>query len=434
VSGAFAPVVRQRRFAIFGVSCLGIGIAWLIVVHSLPSYLASVAPEVALWLNPNEPTALLQLAEKRLAEAPPSATNAQDVARATDDEIRNLVVRALAVDPLNAHAVALLADLAERAGDTTSAQEFLEATVRRSLREGPALYKLILHSLGTGRIKQAADYTDVLLRTRPEAFQDLVPVLVSIAGTSDGIAALTQILRRRPEWRTEFINLLPSKVADIQVPQALLLGLKNTEAPPTNAELWRYLWFLWTHNLHGPAYYTWLQFTPIEHFDHNNLLFNGAFARPTTGLLFDWVISGGVGLTADIIVRPDANGDNGLNLMFGGSRAQFYGVTQGLVLPPGTYRFRGKYKGRLVGQRGLKWRMTCAGAVLPPIMETPMVLGLHPTWVNFEFSYTVPDAQCRGQTLHLLLDARSASEQIVSGSMWYKDLQITRVLEVLDKK
>jgi hypothetical protein len=54
------------------------------------------------------------------------------------------------------------------------------------------------------------------------------------------------------------------------------------------------------------------------------------------------------------------------------------------------------------------------------------MVGAVPHWRDVAFTFTVPNADCRAQQLRLELDARMASEQLVSGSMWYDELQISR--------
>jgi hypothetical protein len=97
------------------------------------------------------------------------------------------------------------------------------------------------------------------------------------------------------------------------------------------------------------------------------------------------------------------------------------------MLAPGTYRLAGKFKGDTRGSRGLQWRIKCAASNDPPIGEGPMFVGVAPKWSEFDFTFTVPDAGCRAQELRLALAARSASEQLVSGSVWYDELSISRI-------
>ena len=58
-----------------------------------------------------------------------------------------------------------------------------------------------------------------------------------------------------------------------------------------------------------------------------------------------------------------------------------------------------------------------------------MLLGSQPSWKEFKVQFRVPDTGCRAQIVRLDLDARSASEQFISGSMWFDDLQILRAAE-----
>ncbi|HEX5958318.1 MAG TPA: hypothetical protein VFY92_06630, partial [Hyphomicrobiaceae bacterium] len=61
-----------------------------------------------------------------------------------------------------------------------------------------------------------------------------------------------------------------------------------------------------------------------------------------------------------------------------------------------------------------------------PIGQSPMMLGTAPEWREITFAFTVPDRDCRAQQLRLVLDARMASEQLVSGRVWIDDLRIVR--------
>jgi hypothetical protein len=84
-------------------------------------------------------------------------------------------------------------------------------------------------------------------------------------------------------------------------------------------------------------------------------------------------------------------------------------------------------KGEVVGRRGMQWRVRCAGGSMPIIGESPMFVGMAPKWKDVELSFTVPEKDCRAQELRLELAARSASEQLVSGSVWYDGIEIARL-------
>jgi hypothetical protein len=55
---------RRLRSVVFAV--LGIALAWEIISRSLVAYLAEVAPEAALIVRANDPTALVNITERRL--------------------------------------------------------------------------------------------------------------------------------------------------------------------------------------------------------------------------------------------------------------------------------------------------------------------------------------------------------------------------------
>jgi hypothetical protein len=149
------------------------------------------------------------------------------------------------------------------------------------------------------------------------------------------------------------------------------------------------------------------------------------FEAASNGLPFDWSISVGSGATVEVSARPDAPGQHALLLELGPGRVEFPGVTQMLLLTPGAYHLKGQLKGELEGRRGLQWRVVCAAG--QPLGESEMFVGEAPDWKDFEFDFTVPDNDCRAQYLRLALAARSASEQLVSGTVWYDSLRLSRL-------
>ena len=123
--------------------------------------------------------------------------------------------------------------------------------------------------------------------------------------------------------------------------------------------------------------------------------------------------------------RPEASDKRALFLEFGHSRVNFPGVFQTVILPPGAYRFKGLFKGEVIGPRGLQWSINCIDGAA--IGASQMFVGASPIWRDFEFGFTVPENGCRAQLIKLAHAARSASEQLVSGSVWFSELSILRL-------
>ena len=56
-----------------------------------------------------------------------------------------------------------------------------------------------------------------------------------------------------------------------------------------------------------------------------------------------------------------------------------------------------------------------------------MMVGSAATWTPVEFKFVVPEADCTAQQLRLFHDARTASEQLVTGKSFHDDVRIERL-------
>ena len=188
-------------------------LVWQVTTRSLVAYLASSDPEAALTLRSSDPSALLVLAERRLAhiqqlEQLPagSPSQTQDRAQASQEaqngvrqwaqpafkaverepretdtlphpadplqsgaqaseQVRSLVEVALANDPLNARGLSLMGQLAHMAGDEAAVAKFLGAAASRSLHESAAVYWLMQKSYDDRDYATALYCANALLRT-----------------------------------------------------------------------------------------------------------------------------------------------------------------------------------------------------------------------------------------------------------------------------
>lgn len=449
---------------------------WQLLTRSLAAYLALVSPETALALRSNEPTALVTLADGKLNAPPPESSegdlsderqrlltdaerfqpspdrlgglaeialkalggklpkdqkSASPVGLTAQDlaQIQAQAELALRNAPINARALRILGQLADASHQEERATKLMRAAANRSLSESFADFWMLQKSFEKKDYSSAVDYADVFLRKRPQLVDHVMPILARLAESEDPAAmgALQKVLATDPPWRSGFFSALLSRVKDARTPLNLLLSVRTSSTPPTTADLNGYLSFLIAHKIYELAYYTWLQFLSAEELGKVGLLTNGSFETTPSGLPFDWVISSGSGVTVDISPLPDRPDRRGLLLELGPGRVEFGGVSQVLFLSPGTYGLKGKIRGELKGRRGLQWRVLCLGTSAP-LGESPMFVGAAPAWSDFTVGFSVPEKDCRAQQLRLDLAARSASEQLVSGSVWYDDLMVSRRL------
>jgi hypothetical protein len=448
------------RWRLLLIVALAAFLIWEVITRSFAAYFADASPEMAIRLRPTDPVALLNLGESHLTRAlegsataeakglSPSSKN-NDTPKNTDDpqahnaditekptsnpsvetdpkrlaRVRSLAETSLLYDPLNARAFGILGEISQETSDDKRTKALMQAAVRRSLFQSQAVYWLMEDSYEARDYRSAMKYADIFLRTRPQVIAAVMPVLGEMAETPGANVELKRILAENPPWRSQFLASLPDSVSDARSPLDVFLSLKDTATSPTAADLRRYLDFLVAHKFYDLAYYTWLQFLPSDQVSKVGHLSNGNFELPNFAPPFDWLLTQGSGASIEIAPRPDRDGQHALFMEFGPGRVNTFGVTQMVLLTPGLYQFRGTGKIDIVSQRGLKWRVTCVNGT-SPVGESPVLDGTGTSWKDFDFTFVVPD-DCPAQYVSLVFDARSASEQFISGSAWFDDLEIT---------
>jgi hypothetical protein len=208
-----------------------------------------------------------------------------------------------------------------------------------------------------------------------------------------------------------------------------LLALKSSPVPPKISDLNDYIRLLVDKGFPEVAYYAWLQFLSPQQLSKVGLLFNGEFETELSGVPFDWTFTKGEGVGIKINEAPGQDADNALLLDFGVGRTTSLSVSQLVMLPPGQYEFAGNYIADIVSKRGLQWRISCQGQKEAPLAESnPVLQGAGLEWQDFSFAFTVPNADCPAQLLELFFNARWASEQFITGSVWFDNLKIDKVL------
>ncbi len=430
---------RALRLLAFGI--LGAGLLWAIATHSLVAALAEIDPLRALSIRANDPAALMALADRSMelererrslrASGTPLSAPASDIEVALrherHDQLRRWAGAILAQEPLNARALAILGDLAREAGADDAARTFFSASARRSMRETVVLGWLIDDAVKRQDWLLAVRHIDTMMHYYWQARMSLMPLLAQLVQTPEAASAVRDAVAATSEWRRDFVPRLPNAVADVRVPLEFLLSLKETPKPPTVVELSVYLNFLLHRKFYDLAYYAWLQFLTPEQLASVGPLFNGSFEISLSGLPFDWMPARDKGADVAIERRADRPSEHALVIRFGQGRAELDYIGQIMRLQPGPHRIEGMAMGDVQGPRGMRWRVRCLGGSETPIAESAMLGGRIASWTDFAFDISVPAAGCAAQELRLVLDARTPSEQLVSGMISFDEMTVRRV-------
>lgn len=452
---AFAVLARDPlRIGIIAVA--GVLLSWLVLTRSLPFALAETAPEAALWLNPNQPRALLVLAGRARSQllrvsdlqagpagqhsmhpqlhqteaAGPEAADRDGHSpkerqrAALRDEIRRLASRVIAVAPLEAGAYRLLAEISDNKAETRA---LMQEAARRSRHESLALFWLMDDSAVRGDLKGLAEMADDLLRTRIDLIPYVMRYLGEMAATHEGRRLLAARVAKNPAWRGQFFDALPKHVRDPAAPLDLMLVLNGAGSRVSAKEGVPYLELLVRKNLVAAAYDAWLQLLPAEKLAGVGLLNNAGFADEPSGTPFDWTIRRGQNSVVEFLHLPGVSGNRSLRYSFGTGRVKFPETSQLLLLTPGRYRLEGSRQGAMAAKRGLRWEVRCLGASAP-LAETDMLYGNPRDWQDFTVDIAIPDgADCRAQQLRLYHHARSPSEELIAGEIAFRGLRLMRV-------
>jgi hypothetical protein len=421
----------RRRVAVAVLSIFGLLTLYLIATHSVPAGLSETEPGLALSLHADDPAAavayaqqaIIDEANRRRVEA--AAKESAKQPEADLGSLKRLLRAAILKDPLNATAFRLLGQIALLENEAKTAHQMMAEAANLSIEETTAIDFMMRQSLLANNAKTALRYADILMRSDSSALGSVAPLVARMAEVPSAKRELIAKLGAAPPWRGRVLDsFAASGLTNPQAPLEVLVALKDTPHPPTETEVSAYINFLQQKKLYAFAYSAWLQFLPQDQLSQIAYLFNGSFERQPSGLPFDWTIGRSSETVAGVFARPDDANQSALFISFGQVRAAFPTIRETIVLRPGAYRFKGSVTGEMLARRGLQWRVTCLDGASAG--ESQMLLGRFPQWISFEFDISIPMEKCPAQTVELIHMARSPSEQLASGSIWFDDLAIVR--------
>jgi hypothetical protein len=293
-------------------------------------------------------------------------------------------------DPLDIAALRGLGLERERTGRTTEAEALLSFVGRRTWRDAPTQAWLLRRRLSQGRLEEAFETADSILRqdwlgaTRPALFG----MMTAAAGLVEARPSLEARLAAAPSWRTDFLQGLDAH-GDAAGAVQVLVALAAGGTPPKPEEYTLLITRLVAGGDYKGAHEAWSVISRRV-----GVAELGDFSGPSDQTPFTWSDAEGVGATSEAGSSPDGSA---LRIDYDGFSTPRLPARL-LVSPSGRWRLTWRETGDAEAPRRLYWRVRCAqsGQVLAR-SDTAS-----PGGRDRQMAFEIPATGCGGQWLELI--------------------------------
>ena len=313
-------------------------------------------------------------------------------------------------DPLDPDALAAEGFARLRRGDLRGGAAILDFAGARSWRDWPVQGWLMQRSIEAGRLDEAVNHADALLRTDGDGALSaaIFRFLDAVAAEPGSRAALVVRLSRRhrtPWWRERYLQHLAVAASlpgtpgpaggalDARSAIQLLAALAATARPPLVGEYRPLVEALAAHGREAEALGLWrgLAHRP----DRGVALRDGTFADDGDDTDFTWRRASGVGVSSEF---APLDAGRALHLSYDGV-ADASLPAQLMVLPPGRYRLA--WRTRLAGPFRLAWRVRCSDGG-PVIADEAAAAAPTAAWSDRSLTFDVAAQGCAAQWVELI--------------------------------
>jgi hypothetical protein len=332
---------------------------------------------------------------------------------------------ALAVDVTSGRAVVRLAGIAQRQGQTEPAQALATYAGRLATAQNSTQLHLATFWGSVGNQPKQLAAMDVLM-TRGVMQAAFFPVLQGWWLDSATRPLFTPLMTKPPVWWPAFFSHV---LQDPPTPPDALAALYRQPAAGgyrlPEAQINQYISYLTQRQQWREAREVWLEYLPTEDAPRQGLVYDGGFEGERHNTGFDWFFMPHELLTLKQQATFDVQGNKALRLILrDATHLNLQHVWQRLVLPPGTYTWRFRYRiDRMATLKGLQWRVRCVADEQRVLAESAVMRDLTP-WATVQTSLQIP-RDCPVQLLRLEASSPRLHEQVFAGDVWFDAMEIS---------
>jgi len=383
---------------------------WQIVSVNLGQHVASLPPEdVERWQQSSSALALQRGIEK-MQTSPVSAY---------EEAMKNAWKW-----PTDPRHFLLLAMMLEDQDNITAASDLMEALHRLYPRRPDVQLQLGYYWARQGIVRKAVTHWGAAIDMRSSVSGELYPELLGIAEIPAYRQEFGYAFTQAGAWTERFFLYAVKSATELDTLQVLYHSRIKSRQSPTIAMQQSYLNRLIQQQAWTEAYFVWVNSLDAQALARLGNVFDGGFEVESPEQGFAWRYHRNDSLRLQAVPTVGASGKRALHVSFLGTHRQKNRIiSQQLLLEPGQYQLRGKYKvENLAALNGLRWELHCPGNKAP-IYKTPYFID-KTTWKTFAEPFIVPEG-CEAPSLNLMLDPADARRNNLTGSIWFDDLSIS---------
>lgn len=294
-------------------------------------------PETAIWLNPLNIDARINLVAKKIR--PKNAPKS--------DGLSEAIQTGRKYAPINARLISLDGIYNEKNNSTSKAQELFSTSLAILPTEYQALAYKFRYLFNNQEYVKALDIINIVSKRWPKRQNTFLPFLPVIILNQAGFEHASKLFSSSRQLRILMITALVKNPVTINLAVKLV---QNWNARDNNSywDLGNFITRkLLKNNKINEANLAFRSFLTKKQQNEYKYIYNGNFANPPLKNAFDWTIKKQVGVSHKFKRRKNSKNDNiqkpYLEIYFSGKPIQYRNVTQVLKFSPGDYTLNVEY-------------------------------------------------------------------------------------------
>lgn len=336
-----------------------------------------------------------------------------------------LLQRTLMLNPVNAHALVLLANLQLAQNMAESADISMESAVALMPASSSIRMQAANYWSARGQLELVLENWNAALLLSPQMGAQVFPSLMQVLSSTEGIKLLRPYADAPPVWWDGFFSAVAKQAEDVRLVIGLAALRHESRVPLSKSERSDLVERLLHDQNWAEAYLVWVNGLTSEEKHYLGGIYNGSFELPPTGKGFDWHMPEVKNVSARFRPTYGADGKNALSVQFRGNDNPFSHLYQQMFLSKGLYQFQARVRvDSLRTKGGLRWVIRCAADQELILGQSERLVGAS-DWDSMHFTFEVPARRtCASQILRFESVGESVFDHRLEGEVWFDQVQV----------